>query len=228
MAIRTYAQLQTDYADNAPLQKIAALTGRNFIDSVHNWVNNAVPATSVTFAGSGGAILGASGGNSGLLTLIASDGDTMTIAPNTSDQMLFAGASGGYLFDDDITVGSSAVGTLTAKSIVLDDSSNVNIIYGGIGSAASIDMRNAATGHMIFDGGFGYKWGVSTVNKMTLDTLGNLTIVGNRLALRTVSNGLANNAAGTVGDIAIGTDGNTYSYIWFATNTPSRAQYATW
>jgi len=49
-----------------------------------------------------------------------------------------------------------------------------------------------------------------------------------RVRIRTASDALANNAAGTVGDIAFGTDTNKYLYIWFATNTPSRVQLNTW
>jgi len=56
-----------------------------------------------------------------------------------------------------------------------------------------------------------------------------LIVGGNRIRLATVSDALANNAAGTIGDMAIGTDGGkTYHYIWFATNTPSRAEHVTW
>ncbi len=77
--------------------------------------------------------------------------------------------------------------------------------------------------------------GVKNTNPLeALDVTGNikasgiLTVSGNRMALRTVSDSLANNAAGTVGDMAIGTDTNKYLYIWYATNTPSRVQLDTW
>lgn len=64
--------------------------------------------------------------------------------------------------------------------------------------------------------------------RIKVSATGQVTVAGNRFAIATVSNSLANNAAGTVGDIAIGTDTNTYLYIWFATNTPSRVEIATW
>lgn len=43
--------------------------------------------------------LGANGGTSGQLNFIASDNDQANIAINTSDKLVFSGASGGYAFD---------------------------------------------------------------------------------------------------------------------------------
>ncbi len=236
--VRNLATLQGLLANNvtqdASLQDI-----RDFLASVYGWENDTTPANSVTFAGSGGAILGESGGNSGKLTFIASDNDQATIAINASDQLVFQGAAGGYLLQNGpvyMQQGMASIGVNDTTQGILN-LYGANTVLGGIlniyppaDSQGTVAIWSVAsyigTTFTIGSNTGGNLFELNSAGNLIVD--GNLIAANNRLAIRTVSNSLANNAAGTVGDMAIGTDGNTYSYIWFATNTPSRAQYVTW
>tara|TARA_Y100000310_G_scaffold279036_1_gene297920 strand:+ start:816 stop:1709 length:894 start_codon:yes stop_codon:yes gene_type:complete len=91
-----------------------------------------------------------------------------TFGHSAGELDLSTGVNGDALFN----------GNIKAPSITLDDGTNNNFIRGGINSVASIDMRNGGTGHMVFDGDFGYKWNVGANTKMTMDGPGNLDVVG--------------------------------------------------
>lgn len=91
------------------------------------------------------------------------------------------------------------------------------------------DTDSAALDWEIYHNETSLQFYYNAVNRVTFEAGGLVSIAGNRFALRTASDGLANNAAGTIGDMAFGTDGGkTYKYIWFATNTPSRVELVTW
>ncbi len=270
MAIRTYAQLQTDYADNAPAGAISAADGRNFIDSVFNWVNNAVPSTSIHYAGDVSIgtnvtpshklhIDASSGGNAqggGILlediTGAGNGAPVLKLRARRSDANTGRFFGGTLLIDKYRTDAAVPTGSILGSVLFGGNHTNgtvTNIEYaagihgvaeGAFNSAA--DMPTAITfrtGIAGITGGENATEGTErmriasggdvTINTggLTL-TAGDLIVGGNRMSLRTVSNSLANNAAGTIGDIALGTDTNKYLYIWYGTNTPSRVQLDTW
>ena len=119
--------------------------------------------------------LGLSGGTSGQLSFVASDGDAGNIAINTSDQLIFSGFSGDYSFTDgnvyvspikgfyfdggshtfinesaadvlSVTVGGTEMATFTeAATNSIALNGNTTITPDGANTALTVDQNNDAT-----------------------------------------------------------------------------------
>ncbi len=252
-AIRTRAVLQGLLADNVTGDS-SNQDVRDFLVSTYNWVNKTVGGDIYYAEGNVGVgdfsatpiatplhvdgllTLGLSGGTSGGIRFIASDGDLVNVDINTSDALLFSGAAGGYLFDSPVNVSRSSGSEVSQTHVnpggggyslsisALTGTGDPKVHFGNSAANWSVgmDTDDSATFKI------GHDIAVGTSTDLSITTGGLVAVEGNRFAIRTVSNGLANNAAGTIGDMAIGTDTNTYLYIWFGSNTPSRVQLATW
>lgn len=93
-------------------------------------VGNTTPTSLLT--------VGMNGGSSGVIEWNASDGDSVTATINTQDQLLFAGATNGYLFDYDVHSYRLSAGAIVNHFVARNASPNV-----GTGCAVSFTMQNA-------------------------------------------------------------------------------------
>ena len=105
--------------------------------------NNSLYAKSLT--------LGANTGTSGQLNFIASDNDQANIAINTSDQLTFNSAGGGYVFDNNVTTTGSKVSVTpsgaSAPEIALQRSGKNNIsLFSSYIADNDFTIRNTTTG----------------------------------------------------------------------------------
>lgn len=108
--------------------------------------------------------VGGNTGTSGVITWIASDNDQLTATINTSDQLLFAGGSGGYLFDASVGVTGTRV-----PSGFFTDLTVTNAIAGSItGQAATVATIT----------------GLAPDTATTQATQGNITSLGTLTALQ--------------------------------------------
>lgn len=77
--------------------------------------------------------LGKSGGTSGSQTFVASDNDQANIAINTSDQLVFSGASWGYIFDGNVGHNSENAVTCAASATTFAITKNSVKVTGDAG-----------------------------------------------------------------------------------------------
>lgn len=105
--------------------------------------------------------IGSSGGISGSLTWIASDNDQANVSINTSDQLVFSGATGGYSFDNRLSIASDGPGLGVGINIP-------NILIAKDAGFQSIGFRRTDDSGASTQGGWFIGSGYSTVDDFAI------------------------------------------------------------